>query len=155
MSTAQFATSSYNVNFVVRHGAQFPTLLLTCARREKAEVILDECRHTLVSAQSEIPKLQQHPHSPHFNVTFGWTPPGSERTSQRLRRSSERRYLIRQNRVPTCVTNVLQRCGSGKLHEQLERLTNIVEELGGRTRYTDDRENAATPDEVEEDDHVA
>jgi hypothetical protein len=50
---------------------------------------------------------------------------------------------------------VLQRCGSDKLHEQLEELTNIVEELGGRTRYTDDRENAATPDELEEDDHVA
>ena len=54
------------------------------------------------------------------------------------------------------VANVLQRCGSDKLHEQLEELTNIVEELGGRTCYTDDRENAATPDELaEEDDHVA
>jgi hypothetical protein len=43
------------------------------------------------------------------------------------------------------VANVLQRCGSDKLHEQLEELTKIVEKLGGRTRYTDDRENAATP----------
>ena len=54
------------------------------------------------------------------------------------------------------VANVLQRCGSDKLHEQLEELTKLVEELGGRTRYTEYRENAATPDELEEeDDHVA
>jgi hypothetical protein len=46
------------------------------------------------------------------------------------------------------VANVLQRCGSDKLHEQLEELTAVIEELDGRTEYTDDRENAATLDEL-------
>ena len=45
------------------------------------------------------------------------------------------------------VANVLRRCGSDRLYEQLEELTKIVEELGGRTRLTDDEENAATLDE--------
>ncbi len=45
------------------------------------------------------------------------------------------------------VANVLQRCGSDKLHEHLEELTGVIEELGGRTQYTDDTENAATLDE--------
>jgi hypothetical protein len=47
-----------------------------------------------------------------------------------------------------CVANILQRCGSDKLHEQLEELTEVVEELGGKTEYSDQRENAATPDEL-------
>jgi hypothetical protein len=46
------------------------------------------------------------------------------------------------------VASVLQRCGSDKLHEQLEELTDVIEELGGRTHFTDDNENAATPDEL-------
>jgi len=41
------------------------------------------------------------------------------------------------------VASVLQRCGSDKLHEQLEELTKVIEELGGRTEYTGYRENAA------------
>lgn len=44
------------------------------------------------------------------------------------------------------IASVLQRCGSDKLHEQLEELTDVIEELGGRTEFTDDNENAATLD---------
>jgi len=34
------------------------------------------------------------------------------------------------------VANVLQRCGGDMLHEQLEELTRVVEELGGTTDYS-------------------
>jgi hypothetical protein len=34
---------------------------------------------------------------------------------------------------------VLQRCGHDKLHEQLEELATIVEELGGTCEYTGER----------------
>jgi hypothetical protein len=47
------------------------------------------------------------------------------------------------NQQDESVANVPQRCGSDNLHEELEKLTKIVEVLGGRTRYTDDEENAS------------
>jgi hypothetical protein len=34
------------------------------------------------------------------------------------------------------VANILRRCGSDKLHEELENLTKIIEELGGTTDYS-------------------
>lgn len=34
------------------------------------------------------------------------------------------------------IANVLQRCGGDMLHEQLEELTEVVEELGGTTDYS-------------------
>jgi hypothetical protein len=34
------------------------------------------------------------------------------------------------------VADVLQRCGSDVLHEQLEELTMVIEELGGTTDYS-------------------
>jgi len=34
------------------------------------------------------------------------------------------------------VANVLQRCGSDLLHEQLEELTKVIEELDGTTDYS-------------------
>jgi hypothetical protein len=50
-----------------------------------------------------------------------------------------RRALGEQNaEQDTSIANVLQRCGSDKLHEQLVELTSIVEDLGGKTEYSDD-----------------
>ena len=41
------------------------------------------------------------------------------------------------------------------IEEELTSIRDRLEELGGRTRYTEHREYAATPDELEEDDHIA
>jgi len=45
-----------------------------------------------------------------------------------------RRALSEQNaKQDTSIANVLQRCGSDTLYEQLRELTSIVEDLGGKT----------------------
>ncbi len=37
---------------------------------------------------------------------------------------------------------VLFRCGAEKLYGQLQALSNVIEQLGGRTEFTDDRRQA-------------
>ena len=41
------------------------------------------------------------------------------------------------------VSCVLTRCAADKLHRQLQSLTFVIEQLGGRTEYTEVREPAA------------
>jgi hypothetical protein len=45
------------------------------------------------------------------------------------------------------LANVLRRCGSDKLHEQLHELNDVIEDIGGRTSFSDDPEDeqAAAP----------
>ena len=40
------------------------------------------------------------------------------------------------------VSCVLTRCASDKLHNQLQSLTSVIEQLGGRTEYTEIRERS-------------
>jgi hypothetical protein len=40
------------------------------------------------------------------------------------------------------VSCVLTRCASNRLHNQLQSLTFVIEQLGGRTEYTDIRERS-------------
>ena len=45
--------------------------------------------------------------------------------------------LVLQNAAQDdSVANILQRCGGDILHEQLEELTKVVEQLGGTTDYS-------------------
>lgn len=41
------------------------------------------------------------------------------------------------------VSCVLTRCGADKLRDQLNSLTSVIEQRGGRTEYTEVRERAA------------
>lgn len=48
-----------------------------------------------------------------------------------------RKALNEQNAdQDSSIANVLQRCGSDQLHQQLVELTAIVEDLGGKTDYS-------------------
>ena len=52
------------------------------------------------------------------------------------------------------VSHILRRCASDKLHGQMEELTSIIEQLGGRTRLSDD-DAPDNDDKSESEDHDA
>jgi hypothetical protein len=55
------------------------------------------------------------------------------------RKALDEQNVDQDSAIPT----IPLRCRTDKLHERLEELTDVIEQLGGSADYTDERLNAA------------